>query len=61
MYSCWAEQTDHVGLQINSIVVSIDLDWAPDNQDIIKALKEKYPYIEWRKDLPFDEIIVTAQ
>ena len=46
--------------QINSIVVSIDPDWAPDNQDIIKALKEKHPYIEWREDLPFDEIIVTA-
>ena len=50
----WVQQ------QLNAIVVSIDPDWAKDNQEIIKRLEEKHPYIEWREDLPFDEIIVTA-
>ena len=50
-----------INQQTNSILVNMDPNWAKDNQDIIKRFTDKHPYIEWREELPFDEIIVTAQ
>ena len=49
----------HVNQQNNSVVVSVDPDWAKQNQIEIEALLKKHPYIELREDLPYDEIVLT--
>ena len=44
----------------NSIDVRVNPDWARKNQDIIKRLTDKHPYIEWREDLIPDVIPARA-
>lgn len=49
-----------INQQTNSILINMDPNWAKDNQDIIKRLTDKHPYIEWREELPFDEILTSG-
>jgi len=45
----------------NSIDVNVNPDWAKENQEIIKRLTNKYPYIVWRKDLIPEEVLASGK
>jgi len=47
--------------QTNSIDVIVNPDWARKNQEIIKRLTDKHPYIIWREGLIPDEVLASGK
>jgi len=60
-YSSEVIKGGRVERQTNSIDVIVNPDWARKNQEIIKRLTDKHPYIIWREGLIPDEVLASGK